>query len=77
MPLYQFKCPECGWETDVMRSIPERDNPLFCPCMVQMERQYTAQVIGKPSFQFQLKDSRGQVIAGGKGGSKKGRWYRP
>jgi len=77
MPLYEFECPKCGRRDEVVREMDERNNEVLCTCGAQMKRVLSQPLIGKESFQFQLKDSKGQVVATGRGGSKKGRWYRP
>lgn len=55
-----------------------RDSPQECPkCGGKMKRQLSSPVLGKASYQFRLYDSKKQTVATGRGGSKKGRWFRP
>ena len=30
MPLYEYECQDCGYVTEVFRSVPERNNPADC-----------------------------------------------
>lgn len=79
MPLYQFQCPKCGHEQDELREIVERDFIAVCKKCASPSRRVLSsqQVFGKPSFQYRLYDSKGKTVVTGRGGSKKGRWYRP
>jgi putative FmdB family regulatory protein len=31
MPLYEFRCPECGTRYELLRRIREMDDPATCP----------------------------------------------
>ena len=31
MPIYEYVCPRCGTEFELMRSVKEVDEPAFCP----------------------------------------------
>ncbi|AKU43657.1 FmdB-like transcriptional regulator [Citrobacter phage Merlin] len=45
MPVYNYKCPACAQEIEVIRKISERDNEMICPvlcCSNQMERTVAA-----------------------------------
>lgn len=78
MPLYPFKCPKCKHEQDLFREIDQRDDPVQCEkCGAPMCRTFAATKVGKESYQFRLFDSKGGTVATGRGGAKKGRWYRP
>jgi putative FmdB family regulatory protein len=80
MPLYQFQCPKCGHEQDELLEIAERDTHVVpCEkCASPCRRVQTSQqVSGKPSYQFRMYDSKGRTVVTGRGGDKKGRWYRP
>ena len=33
MPLYCYKCDKCGFETELVLGINERNNPLNQPCV--------------------------------------------
>lgn len=40
MPLYDYKCPECGYEEEVMRKYENRDSLMPCPkCKSACQRQ--------------------------------------
>jgi len=78
MPLYRYLCPTCGHNHERLCSMADRDKKLICHnCGGLMKRLLTDIVIGKPSHQGRLFDSKGKTVALGKGGSKQGRWYRP
>ena len=32
MPLYEYKCEECGYEFEEMLHFSERENPINAPC---------------------------------------------
>ena len=32
MPIYEYKCEDCGYEFEEMLHFSERDNPLNTPC---------------------------------------------
>ena len=39
MPIYVFRCPECGTETDHRREVSRRDDPARCPkCNSETQR---------------------------------------
>ncbi len=42
MPLYQFRCPDCRSETELVLPMNERDNPPRCQCGGTPQRQVTA-----------------------------------
>ncbi len=31
MPIYEYMCPKCGTDFELMRSFSEADKPAFCP----------------------------------------------
>lgn len=31
MPLYEYTCPKCGEEFELIRTLSERDEPTQCP----------------------------------------------
>jgi len=31
MPVYEYGCPKCGIEFEIMRSVVQSDEPAFCP----------------------------------------------
>lgn len=32
MPIYNYKCPECNEEGDIIRKFSEIDDPVECDC---------------------------------------------
>jgi len=39
MPIYEYYCPKCRREFELLRSMNEADKPAFCPsCGAQAER---------------------------------------
>ena len=43
MPLYEYRCPKCGTEFELMRRMGEMNNPAPCPkCGVVAERLVSA-----------------------------------
>ena len=51
MPIYEYKCPKCGYvkEKLVLRQLLNQENPPICPkCRVPMERKLSR-------FGFELK----------------------
>ena len=38
MPIYEYKCEECGHEFEEMLHFSERDAPLNTPCEQQIEQ---------------------------------------
>lgn len=38
MPLYEYKCEECGVSKDILRPMVEYMEPYFCDCGEQMTR---------------------------------------
>ena len=38
MPLYDYRCPECGVEFDVLCSIAGRNKPKLCECGERADR---------------------------------------
>jgi putative FmdB family regulatory protein len=39
MPIYEYVCPGCKTEFELMRPMSQADNPAFCPkCKSQSER---------------------------------------
>ncbi len=39
MPLYEFICPKCGYVTEKMVSVANRDDVFECPnCKVEIKR---------------------------------------
>ncbi|MCX6008855.1 MAG: zinc ribbon domain-containing protein [Chloroflexi bacterium] len=43
MPIYEFFCPKCGREFDLMRLMSQADKPAFCPqCGTQGEKLISA-----------------------------------
>lgn len=30
MPMYLYRCPTCGYEIEIIRTVDERDNPVHC-----------------------------------------------
>lgn len=51
MPIYEYRCPDCGDEKDSLRPVSERDNRTVCPadgCGADMKR-----IVSKTSFSLQ------------------------
>ena len=43
MPIYEFVCPKCGTEFEVMRPVSQSDEPARCPkCQTEARRQVSA-----------------------------------
>ncbi|MBI4294741.1 MAG: zinc ribbon domain-containing protein [Chloroflexi bacterium] len=43
MPIYEFVCPQCETEFEVMRPVSQADQPAHCPrCQTQGIRQISA-----------------------------------
>lgn len=42
MPLYDWKCEHCGLQVEVLRSMREALEPVFCTCGVPMVQQLSA-----------------------------------
>lgn len=41
MPLYRYKCSECGEFAEELRSMRERNDPCICSCDKEMDRDFT------------------------------------
>jgi len=44
MPLYEYRCPECGYEFDLLRRMSDSDDDVTCPACgaEQVERKMSA-----------------------------------
>jgi putative FmdB family regulatory protein len=42
MPLYDWKCGHCGKQREILRSVREALEPVFCICGVPMTQQLSA-----------------------------------
>ena len=43
MPMYSYKCPDCGRSTEIMRSMSESDSAVKCwRCPAFMDRDFQA-----------------------------------
>ncbi|MBQ8972660.1 MAG: zinc ribbon domain-containing protein [Clostridia bacterium] len=40
MPLYEFRCPQCGCRFELLCSISQRDNAVCPKCAGKVERVY-------------------------------------
>jgi len=39
MPVYEYRCPKCGTEFELMRPMSDMDKPALCPqCGAEAER---------------------------------------
>jgi len=47
MPIYEYKCPECGWSDELLQKVEDLEKPLpHCDkCFTKLER-----VLGTPAF---------------------------
>lgn len=44
MPLYSFKCPECGRKDERVRAMKNADKKCMCECGTEMNRDFAADV---------------------------------
>ena len=68
MPIYEYKCEECGHEFEEMLHFSERDIPLNTPCEQQIEQ--TKHMSFKCDGKVHLKMSLGSFHLKGSG------WYK-
>ena len=68
MPLYEYKCEDCGHEFEEMLHFSERDVPLNTPCEQQIEQ--TKHMSFKCDGEVHLKMSLGSFHLKGSG------WYK-
>ncbi len=68
MPIYEYKCEECGHEFEEMLHFSERDVPLNTPCEQQIEQ--TKHMSFKCDGKIHLKMSLGSFQLKGDG------WYK-
>ena len=68
MPLYEYKCEDCGHEFEEMLHFSERDVPLNTPCEQQIEQ--TKHMSFKCDGKVHLKMSLGSFHLKGSG------WYK-
>lgn len=38
MPVYEYRCPECGVKISLVRKMSESKDPVECECGIQMKR---------------------------------------
>ena len=68
MPIYEYKCEDCGHEFEEMLHFSERDVPLNTPCEQQIEQ--TKHMSFKCDGEVHLKMSLGSFHLKGSG------WYK-
>ena len=68
MPIYEYKCEDCGHEFEEMLHFSERDIPLNTPCEQQIEQ--TKHMSFKCDGKIHLKMSLGSFQLKGDG------WYK-
>ncbi len=68
MPIYEYKCEDCGHEFEEMLHFSERDIPLNTPCEQQIEQ--TKHMSFKCDGKVHLKMSLGSFHLKGSG------WYK-
>jgi len=68
MPIYEYKCENCGYEFEEMLHFSERDVPLNTPCEQQIEQ--TKHMSFKCDGEVHLKMSLGSFHLKGSG------WYK-
>lgn len=68
MPIYEYKCENCGYEFEEMLHFSERDVPLNTPCEQQIEQ--TKHMSFKCDGKVHLKMSLGSFHLKGSG------WYK-
>ena len=68
MPIYEYKCENCGYEFEEMLHFTERDDPLNIPCEQQIEQ--TKHMSFKCDGKVHLKMSLGSFHLKGSG------WYK-
>ena len=68
MPIYEYKCENCGYEFEEMLHFSERDIPLNTPCEQQIEQ--TKHMSFKCDGKIHLKMSLGSFQLKGDG------WYK-
>ena len=62
MPLYDFKCPNCGLEFEVSRPMSKASEPALCPKdSTPSERLWRATIVigGSSTSESDLRDSGG------------------
>lgn len=57
MPIYEFKCDECGAQREIVRPISESGLPLICECERVMRRKFSV------TFMPFKQTGRDQVLA--------------
>jgi len=70
MPLYEYKCEECGYEFEEMLHFSERDVPLNTPCPNRILDSYQDPQCFDCSGKVHLKMSLGSFHLKGSG------WYK-
>ncbi len=67
MPMYEYRCSNCGEEFELLRSMSERDEPSECPkCGSRAKHPRRSSVVACFGGE---KGSGGSVSAGCSGGS--------
>lgn len=65
MPVYTYRCPECGDLYDGYRTVEERNDPYECTCGGMLVRDYSRQnVTSTPFFEgaYVFKDGKKQTL---------------
>ncbi len=65
MPIYPYKCPECGHTEEGLQNIDERNNIPFCPhCATLMRRAMEMQTIQvRPDIPAEYDQSLGEFVS--------------
>jgi len=62
MPLYEFKCDDCG-VVDLWRSIAERNDPANCPtCQQAMKRVFSPPMMLSGSLRLKQERPEPQLV---------------
>lgn len=65
MPIYPYKCPECGHTKEQLTEISDRNKPFFCPyCSTLMRRAMEMQTIQvRPDIPAEYDQSLGEYVS--------------
>ena len=59
MPLYTYRCPDCGYETDVLQTYLAE---VVCKCGVSMERKFPSNIMIKMKGEGGYPSRRKQIF---------------
>jgi putative FmdB family regulatory protein len=61
MPYYEYRCPDCSIQFEMLRSVDQRDELVECP---QCQRSKCTRMLSIPMMFLQTADGQMQAVAG-------------